>query len=105
MQQRLEDSEMSNAHYRLNLIEKLREENKVYKQFQGSQQKGLAEDWIADNYIMQSMRKHCTFVHPVSGRPERARQRELRMVVFALIISSLGEYKYISERFYYGDCR
>ena len=65
---------------------------KEYRPFQGSQMLGLAEPWIADRYIAQELKRHALFGDPISRQPEPQRSRELRLMLFSLLVDSLGEW-------------
>ena len=78
---------------------------KEYRPFQGSQMLGLAEPWIADRYIAQELKRHALFGDPISRQPEPQRSRELRLMLFSLLVDSLGEWRAVHEQFVYGDCR
>jgi len=80
-------------------------DRKEYRPFQGSQMLGLAEPWIADRYIAQELKRHALFGDPVTRQPESQRSRELRLMLFSLLVDSLGEWRAVHEQFVYGDCR
>jgi len=54
---------------------------------------GLREKDVVENLIKAEYTKQKTWVHPVSGRHETPAEREARMILYHLIITSLANFK------------
>ena len=54
---------------------------------------GLREEDVVENLINAAYGKQKTWLHPVSGREETSSEREIRMILYDMIVTSLVNFK------------
>ena len=64
---------------------------------------GLRENNLVENMIKAECAKHKVWTHPVSGREETAGEREVRMMLYDMIVTSLQNFKAMYSGEHVGD--
>ena len=64
---------------------------------------GLRENNLVENLINTECAKHKMWIHPVSGREETQTEREVRMILYDMMVTSLQNFKSMYSGEHVGD--